>query len=46
MKKMINLLLLLKGSKKFTSHSKIKGSITNGARDKDGKMWKKQALSC
>lgn len=46
MKKMTNLLFLLKGAKLFATHSEIKGSITNGARDKDGKRWKKQALSC
>ena len=46
MKKMTNLLFLLKGAKMFASHSKIKGSLLSGARDKDGKKWKKQALSC
>jgi hypothetical protein len=46
MKKMIKLLFLFKGSKMHASHSDIKGSLTNGARDKDGKRWKKQALSC
>jgi hypothetical protein len=42
MKKMINLLFLLKGAKLFAKHSEIKGTATHGARDKDVKMWKKK----